>query len=439
MTSDPTKTRADGANQNYTSWNLPNVTSTILLSSAEKEARERKDQRFKRQKKTGPVDEAAGESIEVVETADESVQPITADRLRTITDAAEKEGHEVGYGKGVERGYEDGEKKGYNAGLEKAHAKVTERCERIDRIIEALLMPLESERKKLEILMVDMICQLTEAVVMREISSDSSQVVKLVDDALKAIPSGSDKFSLYLNKQDIALVESHLGEQQMDKKFNYYADDKLLPGGCRLETKNSTVSNTVDQRLKKVIDDFIHKRIAASDEQIEDVKKALNESLPSIEAENTVESRLEDEAKSELEHVENNPVRKTMSSSKANSEFKSEFNPELNAELNSEPHTENETYSSTSQQIVGEQDIDALANNPPNIDDEVIVEKAESSSGQEHPQAPKKKTESMSPLESAQQKRDEQLPQDGKPEAHSDSNGDTLKDSGLQGENDVPI
>jgi flagellar assembly protein FliH len=427
MTSDPTKTPTDGTDQNYTSWNLPNVTSSIVLSSAEKEARERKDQRFKTPKKTGPVDAAAGESIEVVETPEETFKPITADQLQAITDAAEKEGYDAGYEKGSERGYEEGEKNGYSAGLEKADDKVTERCDRLDRVIEALLMPLETERKQLEILMVDMICQLTEAVVMREIDSDSSQVIKLVDDALNAIPAGSDKFSLYLNEQDIALVKSHLNDQQIDKKFNYYTDENLLPGGCRLETKNSTVSNTVEQRLKKVIDDFTHKRIAASDEQIEEVKKALDESSPTNDSKRAVDGAVENTSPNSETNIE--------SDSEHNSEHNSEHKSEPNSQLSPESTLEKKPLSDPSQNHAGELAETTLTNSSTKIDDEATIKKADSSQDEEHQQEPKKTTESMSPLESAQQKRDEQIPQAN----NNDSNSESHKDSDQQGNNDAPI
>ncbi len=282
MTSEPTDPITEATkqvdSQDYQSWSLPHVTSDRLMSSVEKEARARKKQRFRKNKeprKTGPVDEAAGESIEVVETIEETFKPLTADQLREITEAAEKEGFEAGYKKGLDVGQEEGEEKGYQTGLDKADEKVVERCERVEHIIEALLIPLQSERKKLEIIMVDMIGQLTQAVVLRELELDSSQIIKLVDEAINSVPTGSDKFSLYLNPKDITLVESHLKDQS-EKQFNYYTDDNLLPGGCRLETKNTIVSHTVEQRLKKVIDDFINKRAVASDEKIVDVANNLD-------------------------------------------------------------------------------------------------------------------------------------------------------------------
>jgi flagellar assembly protein FliH len=366
---------------------LPEISSSVLLSSAEKEARERKDQRFKKPKKTGPVDKAAGESIEIVETIEETYKPITAEQLQAITDAAEKEGYEAGYEKGIEAGEIEGDKRGYTTGLDKADKKIIERCERIERVIEALLIPLDAERKKLETLIVDMICQLTEAVVLREIKIDSSQVIKLVDDALNAIPTGSDKFSLFLNEQDVALVESHLNDHQGDKKFNYYVDENLLPGGCRLETKNSTVSNTVEQRLKKVIEDFTHKRIVASDEQIEDVKKALDES--------SSKNKIEDAAENlSSAHEPDSETTLTLKED-LKEDLDEELNQEPDQELNQEPQPE---VNSESSSAIESKDSSSSAS-------ENIINK------DAHEQGIKTQTESMSPLESAQQKRDGQNPQ----------------------------
>ena len=477
MTSDPKNTSTDAASQTYTRWNLPDVTSSVLLSSAEKEARERQHQRFKKPKKTGPVDVAAGESIEVVETLEDTVKPITADQLQAITDAAEKEGYDVGYEKGNECGYEEGEKNGYSAGLEKANEKINERCERLDRIIEALLIPLESERQQLEILMVDMIRQLTEAVVMREINSDSSQVTKLVDDALSAIPTGSDKFSLYLNAQDIALVKAHLSDQHMDKKFNYYSDDNLLPGGCRLETKNSTVTNTVEQHLNKVIDDFIHKRTVASEEKIQEVKKALDDSLPPDQpavgntdkmlTESSTASKLKskagveliDEPKVELEGQPEDESTREDDKALTQSDFSSPSNAlsdpqpnlqadrqsisesisESNPQINSRSNEETKVISDFSENNAAKLADSTSSINLTNIGDEAVTTTADPLSGQEHQQALKKTTEPMSALESAQQKRDAQKPQEKNINSDSESHKDSHKDSHIPGDNDARI
>lgn len=341
---DEKKDATQVTDQDYSSWVLPDVTSTTLFSSAEKEERERKDQRFrksKKPKKTGPVDEAAGESIEIVETIDETFKPLTAEQLQEITEAAEKEGYDAGYEKGIEAGEVAGEERGYKTGLEKADKKVIERCERVEHIIEALLIPLQTERKKLETLMVDMICQLTEAVVLRELALDSSQIIKLVDEALNAVPTGSDKFTLYLNEQDIELVKSHVDDQS-DKQCNYYVDENLLPGGCRLETKNSLVSNSVEQRLSKVIDDFSNKRIAGNEESIEEAKEKLEQTVQEHTADkkSAQDNTVDKEPSLEDDNLQNTP---SQHSTEQDTEQAREKNTDYSAQQKEQQNTSAQT------------------------------------------------------------------------------------------------
>lgn len=253
-------------------WLLPDVSSDKILPSAEKEALDEKEKnKTKAEKKASQP--AAGESIEVIE---ESPSPVTAEKLQAITEAAEKEGYDSGYQKGLEQGQkegsEKGQKAGFESGLEQSKATVAAQCEQLQHIIDALMIPLESEQKQLQEMILNMVASLTKAVVQRELEQDSSHITQLVDDALNIIPVGADKFSLFLNSQDINIVEKHLAyfDHSEDKHLTLHIDDSLLPGGCRLETQQTVVDYTVEQRLQKVIEGFLHKRFANhEDDEIE--------------------------------------------------------------------------------------------------------------------------------------------------------------------------
>ncbi len=246
-------------------WSLPDVSSGRLIPSAEKEAKEAKKKQPISDTNDEPLDPSIGESVESVE---QTVTPITAEQLQEITEAAEKEGYESGYQKGFEQAKVEGHKEGYAQGLAEAKKMMTEQCERLQHIHDALLIPLQTEQQQLESIILDMICKLTEAVVLRELKTDSSHITTLVDAALNTIPVSADKFALYLNSQDIDVVEKYLDNhpqsiaQQSDKPMTYHIDNALMPGGCRLETRQTVVDYTIEQRLQKVIDDFLHKRFA---------------------------------------------------------------------------------------------------------------------------------------------------------------------------------
>jgi flagellar assembly protein FliH len=255
-------------------WSLPDVSNSRLIPSAEKEARERQQKqqqeaKNKSEKQTQPVNEKAGEKIESVE---QTLNPITAEQLQKITQDAEKEGYQAGYDKGTEEGRQHGNDAGYAEGLLKAQEAVKDQCERLQHIADALMIPLQNEQKQLERLMLDMVCMMAKAVVHRELQMDSSHIIKLVESALSAIPPSTEKFALYLNGDDVDIIQQHLGT--IDKQITYHIDDQLLPGGCRLETKQTVVDYSVEQRLKTVIEGFLHQQFTSADSDAKPLNNA---------------------------------------------------------------------------------------------------------------------------------------------------------------------
>jgi flagellar assembly protein FliH len=255
------------------SWLLPDVSSKKTLPSAEKEAADKKKGGSAGQKKGSIL--SPNEKIEIIE---ELIEPITAEQLQQITSAAEKEGFDSGFkqglGNGIKEGKEKGSKDGYDEGMAQSKQLVTAQCEQLQRIIDALLIPLETEQNQLHVIILNMVTELAKAVVLRELKLDSSHIIHVVDDALNAVPIGADKFSLYLNSQDISIVEKHLEyfQHTSDKRLILHVDDELLPGGCRLETQQTVVDYTVEYRLQKVMDDFLHKRFVNNNDDDFDSK-----------------------------------------------------------------------------------------------------------------------------------------------------------------------
>lgn len=253
-------------------WLLPDVTSAKTLPSAEKEALDRKRAQAAEKEKTDQANET-------IDTIEDYVAPMTADQLAAITEAAEKEGYEKGYQTGFEKGEAEGKDQGLETGKEEGLAlgqqQVIEKCEQLQHLIDALMIPLENEQKQLESVLLNMVTQLAEAVVLRELKQDSSHITRLVNDAINVLPVGTDRFTLFLNAQDRQTIENHLEQHPKSAEYSVliHQDNTLLPGGCRLETKQSIVDFSVEQRLATVIDGFLHKRYATHDDDEQQAHK----------------------------------------------------------------------------------------------------------------------------------------------------------------------
>ncbi len=254
----PNRIPAEAVEQ-ATAWVLPPVSDNgRVLSSAEKEARERRERLLRREQ----------EKIEVVEIAVEE-QPVqmgmTAEEMQAIFDAAEKDGFEQGHKEGYTKGNTEGYEAGRQQGLMEMRAQLVAEQQRFQKLASALLNPIDEQDDDLEHLLLDVICTLTQSVVQREVQTDSSQILELVRSAVDALPVGSKNIRVCLNPDDLAAIETYAAEQQLEWKF--LGDTELLPGGCRIETPESRVDFSVGSRLKTVLEQFITKQLAATDEE----------------------------------------------------------------------------------------------------------------------------------------------------------------------------
>lgn len=255
----PNRIAAEDAD-NVTTWVLPPVSDNgRVLSSAEKEARERRERLLRREQET----------IETVEIPEEAPPQagMTAEEMQAIFDSAEKDGFEQGHKEGFAKGNTEGFEAGRQQGLMEMRAQLVAEQQRFQKLANALLEPLTAQDDDVENLLLDVICTLTQSVVQRELLTDSSHITALVKSAVSALPIGSKNIRVCLNPDDLAAVETYAAEQQL--AWQFFGDAELLPGGCRIETPESRVDFSVSTRLQTVLEQFVNKQLAAGDDEDE--------------------------------------------------------------------------------------------------------------------------------------------------------------------------
>ncbi len=242
-------------------WSLPDITSKKTIAAIKKKpARRQKSSPKASNNNTNQSNNVVDDTLEITETIEDvvdeanDVEPITAEKLQKITDEAHKEGYESGYSEGLEKA----QKEGYEAGITEAKNEVKEKTQRLSTIADELLNALENEQQDIEKQIIDMVCSLTKAVIKRELQTDSSSIIGLVQQAFGLLNTNSSRIKLYLHSQDKALIESHM--EGDDINIHYEVDDELLPGGCRIETDKATIDASIEKQMYQVLDDFLHKR-----------------------------------------------------------------------------------------------------------------------------------------------------------------------------------
>lgn len=244
--------------QNVRTWVIPPVSDNgRVLSSAEKEARERREALLRGKKET----------IETIEIPEPPPQApvVTAEELQSMFDEAEKEGFAQGHKEGLAKGTAEGYEAGKQQALMELRPQLIAEQQCFHQLAQALLTPLAEQQDDIEQMLLDIVCSLSQSVVQRELLTDSSQILDLVRLAVAALPVGAKNIRVILNPDDLAEVEAYAEEQQLDWKFR--GDTNLQPGGCRIETPESRVDYSVSTRMQSVLEQFVTRQLASADEE----------------------------------------------------------------------------------------------------------------------------------------------------------------------------
>ena len=254
----------------YRRWKLPPIDDQgQVLPSAEREAAARLAEEQKR----------SGERVEDVPYEGQLGSGMSAGELQEIVESAEREGFEQGRQAGYEKGLAEGYAAGQEQGAMEKRQELAAEQQRFQHLADALLQPIEEQDTELEQLLLETICTLTRSVVHRELLTDAGHILTLVQEAVAALPQGAKNLRVYLHPDDLVVVETYAEEQQLDWQF--FADAALLPGGCRVETRDSRVDYSVANRLKQQLEAFVNHQLSAGSASSESESAATTDASES--------------------------------------------------------------------------------------------------------------------------------------------------------------
>ena len=252
MTSDskaPIRIRARDV-RDVTPWQLPDMTDAEhehLIALAQK---------------------AEPEPVTEVKVVEEEVyaEKLTLAQWEAISEQARREGLEQGRAEGIEAGRAEGFEQGLQQGLAEGRARIEAQQAQFKELLETLQRPLQRQSAELETLLVQLVTELSRAVVGAELASRPERLRQSVVDALACLPPHSGPVVLRLHPDDCAL----LAEQAQREGWELVEDAGLTPGGCMLDAGSAHVDASVETRFAQVAEQ-LHARLlpAAADDEPE--------------------------------------------------------------------------------------------------------------------------------------------------------------------------
>lgn len=243
-------------------WSLPDVQGQP--SSADKD-------------KTNAFGKKSNWVYEPPEPEEAEPQPLTAQEIDDIRIAASEEGFNQGKEEGFSKGYEEGKAKGLEEGqlqgieegTEQGLAQGKEQIEQLSdkwqKLIEQLHQPLASVEKNVEEQLLNLVLQLTEAVVLHEAKTNPDILMTAIATGIKSLPSSDAQTQICLNPNDINLVEAQFGAEHIaEQGWRLLPAPQLPQGSCQIENSTSNIDLQMKARLKQVLEPFLQEALHQS-------------------------------------------------------------------------------------------------------------------------------------------------------------------------------
>ena len=232
--------------KSFDTWQVPVIDDPAkILSSAEKEDRER------REKEARQKGEVIGEIVEDPELNG----PITAAELERITEQAHQEGYQSGFDQGQEQGLKQGREQGQQQAYQEYKQRLSEHCDRLSTIVSGLVDPFEQETQSLQRIVLNSVLALSASVVKREFTVDSSEIAQFVNLALNALPKSAKDIIIHLHPTDIALLEEYFPDKV--KQWSLVADTDISVGGVVIDSRYSKVDFSIENQLAQLGQQYI--------------------------------------------------------------------------------------------------------------------------------------------------------------------------------------
>jgi flagellar assembly protein FliH len=190
-----------------------------------------------------PEPEPAEFQDTVEEVPLDEVQPLTLEELEVIRQEA--------YNEGFAAGERDGFRSTQLKVRQEAETVLGERLQRLDALMEHLFEPISEQDTQIERSLVSLVGHITRQVIQREMAVDSTQIERVLREALKLLPMGANNIRIFVNPQDFVQIKQL--REKHEESWKIFEDDVLMPGGCRVETEHSRIDASMETRISLAV------------------------------------------------------------------------------------------------------------------------------------------------------------------------------------------
>lgn len=158
----------------------------------------------------------------------------------------QRQAHQEGYQEGLQQGREQG----YREGREQAR----EEAQRLNQLLVKVSETLRQLDQEMAQQMLELALGIARQMLRQALPALPELLLPVVREAMNSLPQANQQPQLILHPQDAQLVRSHLDAEIAHGHWRVVEDSQITPGGCRLETAQSELDATLENRWKRVLE-----------------------------------------------------------------------------------------------------------------------------------------------------------------------------------------
>ncbi|WP_101759367.1 FliH/SctL family protein [Oceanicoccus sp. KOV_DT_Chl] len=181
---------------------------------------------------------------------------ITAAQLEEISSQAYNDVSE----QARKEGYQKGHAEGHQAGMQAASQTVKKQSQGLQAAVAEIYNFLAGQDDEVEQALMNVATCIASAVLRRELTIDSSQILQIVTEAVAMLPMDASNITVFLSEQDHKLLTAEPDE--IPSNWQLQVKRNLTPGGCQVRSQYSVVDFTLEEQFQQAVNEIVERRYA---------------------------------------------------------------------------------------------------------------------------------------------------------------------------------
>jgi len=152
-----------------------------------------------------------------------------------------------------EAAYEEGMQQGLDAGRQQAKQELAKMAKQFEALMQELEHPFKQQEEQLTEEFAELAMMATRHIIRRELLQDPQQIIAVIRDSIKLLPSYRRQVMIQLHPEDANLVREifSVGKQQ-ESSWIIADDPSIARGGCLITTDTSRIDATLEKRIAEL-------------------------------------------------------------------------------------------------------------------------------------------------------------------------------------------